>query len=136
MNFSTINWLAVIVATISSFAIGGLWYSPVLFGNIWMKEVKMDKDAKVSKGTMFKIFGLTFVFSFIIAVNLAMFLNDPKTTASWGAAAGFLAGFGWATMSIFILTLFENRSWKYRLIHAGYTTVTYVLMGLIIGAWR
>jgi hypothetical protein len=33
-NFSAINWLAVVVATVTAFVIGWIYYSPILFGNI------------------------------------------------------------------------------------------------------
>ena len=71
-----------------------------------------------------------------MAVNLAFFLADPKTTAAFGATAGFLAGFGWAAMGLAIVALFEQRPWKYSLISGGYLTVALTLMGLILGAWR
>jgi hypothetical protein len=71
-----------------------------------------------------------------MAANLAAFLAEPKTTAVWGATAGFLAGFGWVTLAIATIGLFERRSWKYILINGGYMTVSFVIMGLIIGAWR
>jgi hypothetical protein len=135
MDISTLNWLAIIVAALSNFLIGGLWYSPFLFAKLWMKENKFsDEDMKDPK--MLKVFGLTFVYSFIMSFNLAMFLNDAKTTASWGSIAGFLAGFGWVAMSIFIIGLFERKSYRYMLIHGGYVTVSFVVMGLIIGLWR
>jgi len=85
---------------------------------------------------MTKIFGLAFVFALFMAANLAAFLAEPKTTASWGATAGFLAGFGWVTLGIATIALFERRSAKYVLINGGYMTVSFVLMGLILGAWR
>ena len=72
----------------------------------------------------------------IMAVNLAVFLNDPKTTLAWGATAGFLAGFGWVAMGIGIVSLFERRSWTYVIVNGGYVTVALVLMGAILGAWR
>ncbi len=135
MDISTLNWMAVIVAALSNFLIGGLWYSPVLFGKIWMKENNFfDEDIK--KGNMTKIFGLTFLFSIIMAFNLGMFLNDNNTTAGWGALAGFLAGFGWVAMSIFIIGQFEQKTTKYMLIHGGYVTISFIVMGLIIGLWR
>ena len=31
-----LNWLAVLVAAVSTFLIGGLWYSPAMFGRAWM----------------------------------------------------------------------------------------------------
>lgn len=135
MDISTLNWFAVVTAALSNFLIGGLWYSPVLFGKVWMKENNF-KDEDLKKGNMPKILSLTFLFSIVMAFNLAMFLNDAGTTASWGAIAGFLAGFGWVAMSIFTIGQFEQKSTKYMLIHGGYVTISFVVMGLIIGLWR
>jgi Protein of unknown function (DUF1761) len=130
-----INWLAVLVAAVSSFSLGGIWYSKALFGRAWIAENKLT-DADLAQGNMLKIFGLSLVFAIVMAANLAAFLAEPKTTATWGATAGFLAGFGWVTLAIATIALFERRSWKYVLINGGYMTVSFVLMGLILGAWR
>lgn len=135
MDISTINWAAVIVAALSNFFIGGLWYSPIFFGKQWMKENKFSND-DLQKRSMATIFILTFIFSFIMAFNLAMFLNDANSTASWGAIAGFLAGFGWVVLGLCIIALFERKSFRYMLIHSGYVTLSFIIMGLILGAWR
>lgn len=135
MEISTLNWFAIIVAALSNFMIGGLWYSPLLFGKLWIKENNFSDD-DLKKGNMPKIFGLTFLFSFVMAFNLAMYLNDSSTTMSWGAIAGFLAGFGWVAMGVFTIGQFERKSTKYMLIHGGYFTISFVVMGLIIGLWR
>ena len=37
----SINWIAILVAGISAFVLGGVWYSPALFGKAWMTENKM-----------------------------------------------------------------------------------------------
>jgi hypothetical protein len=130
-----LNWLAVLAAAVSTFALGGLWYSKGLFGRAWM-SVNNLTEADLAQGNMVKIFGLSFVFAVIMAANLAAFLADAKTNAVWGATAGFLAGFGWVALGIATIALFERRSWKYILINGGYVTVSFVIMGLIIGAWR
>ena len=39
MDFSTINWLAILVAAVSSFAVGSVWYAKPIFGSIWQKEI-------------------------------------------------------------------------------------------------
>lgn len=130
-----INWLAVLAAAVSTFVLGGLWYSPALFGRAWM-SVNQFSQADLAKSNMGKIFGLAFVFAVVMAANLAAFLAEPKTNASWGATAGFLAGFGWVALGIATISLFERRSLRYVLINGGYMTVAFVLMGLIIGAWR
>ncbi len=130
-----INWLAVLAAAVSTFVIGGLWYSPVLFGRAWM-SVNNLSEADLAKSNMAKIFGLSFFFALIMSANLAAFVAEPKTTAAWGATAGFLAGFGWVALGIATIALFERRSWKYVLINGGYMTVSFVIMGLILGAWH
>jgi membrane-associated HD superfamily phosphohydrolase len=135
MQTEHVNWLAVVAAALSTFVLGGLWYSPALFGRAWMAEANLSQE-QLRNGKMAKIFVSSFVFSLLMSANLAMFLAEPKTTASWGATAGFLAGFGWVALGIAIISLFERRSWKYIFINAGYMTVAFVLMGLILGAWR
>ena len=61
-----INFLAVLVAALSSFVVGFVWYNPKVFGTIWMNEIGMTEE-KAKTGNMAKIFGLTFVFAFLIA---------------------------------------------------------------------
>ena len=130
-----VNWLAVVAAAVSTFLIGGLWYSKMLFGRAWMAANNFD-EADLAKSNMVKIFGLAFLFALIMGANLAAFLAEPRTTAAWGATAGFLAGFGWVALAIASIALYERRSWKYVLINGGYMTVSFVVMGLILGAWR
>ena len=130
-----INHFAVIVAALATFVIGGVWYSPLLFHRAWMNANGL-RDEDLAKANMAKVFGLAFLFSLIMAYNLAAFLSGPDTTVAWGATAGALAGIGWVALSIGILGLFERRSLKYVLINGGYFAVSFVVMGLILGAWR
>jgi len=132
MNFSLINVWAILVAAVSAFVLGAVWYSPALFGRAWEGANGFTESPKAQP----KVFVLSFLFSLVMAVNLAFFLADPKTTAAFGATAGFLAGFGWAAMGLAMVALFEQRPWKYSLINGGYLTVALTLMGLILGAWR
>ena len=134
MGFHGLNVWAVLVAAISAFVLGGLWYAPFLFGGAWKRANVFGTDEPPPAGA--KIFAISFVLSLVMALNLAMFLNDPKTNMAWGATAGFLAGFGWVAMGIGIVSLFERRPWMYVLVNGGYLTVALVLMGAILGGWR
>lgn len=129
-----VNWLAVIVAALSTFLIGGLWYSPAVFGKAWMKENGFTEES-MKGGNMAKIFGLAFLLGFIASINLAMFLGN-ETDATMGAFYGFLAGFGWVATFVGTHYLFERKSFKLFLINAGYSIVALTVMGVIIGAWR
>lgn len=131
---ASINYLAVLVAALSTFLIGGLWYSPALFQRAWMKANNLT-DADLNTGGQAKIFGLAFVFALVIAFNLAMFLNAPDTTLTWGATAGLLAAI-WVALGIGTVALFERRPFAYTVINGGYWVVSFVVMGAILGAWR
>lgn len=140
----TINWLAVLVAGISAFVLGGIWYSPTLFGNAWMKDNGFTEE-ELKKGNAAKIFGWAFILSMVAAVNLGMFLADTpaectgvcaqKTDVAWGTAAGFLAGI-WVFCFVFIHGLFEHKPARLMWINGGYGLAALTLMGCILGLWR
>ena len=134
MDMSHVNWLAVLVAGISAFVLGGVWYSPALFGKAWMKENNLSVE-DVQKGNKGKIFGWSSILALIMSANLSMFLADAKANFSWGTMAGFLAGI-WVFCGIAIVALFEQKSARYIFINGGYQLVALTLMGAIIGAWR
>jgi hypothetical protein len=134
MRFENLNVWAILAATVSAFLVGGLWYSPLLFGPVWKRANQFGANEPPAAGA--RVFAVTFVFSAVMALNLALFLNDAKTTALWGVIAGFLAGFGWVAMGIGVISLFERRPWKYVIVNGGYLTVALMIMGGILGAWR
>ena len=134
MGLHGLNLWAVLAAAVSAFALGAVWYAPFLFGAAWKRANGFGVDEPPAANA--KIFALSFVLSLVMALNLAMFLNDPKTNAAWGATAGFLAGFGWVAMGIGIVSLFERRPWAYVFVNGGYLMVALVVMGAILGAWR
>ena len=130
---SSINYLSVIVAALSSFVVGMLWYGPVLFGKAWMAENGFS-DEDVQGGNMLRTYGTAFVLGLIIAFNLDMFLG-ADATFTWGLTAGALAGIGWVAASIGTMYLFEKKSLKLFLINGGYHAVNFTVMGGILGAW-
>jgi len=135
MNFAEViqnlNWFAIIVAALSTFMIGGIWYS--VFEKPWMSVNNLTNE-DLKKRNMPIVFGLSFLFSLIMSVNLAMFIGKENVT--FGVIAGFMTGFGWVAFAIAIISLFENRPIKYVLINGGYMIVSFTLMGLILGAWK
>ncbi|MEX0722209.1 MAG: DUF1761 domain-containing protein [Balneolaceae bacterium] len=139
MEFSAINWLAVLAATLVGFVIGFLWYGP-LFGKKWMASVGISEE-DVQQSNMVKTFGLTFLFQFVMASFLALFFyGNPEgaatITGSTGAFYGFLTGFGWVAMAIGVNALYEQKSWSYIFINGGFWVVVFTLMGWILGLWK
>jgi hypothetical protein len=134
MSMSTLNVWAVLVAAVVAFLLGGLWFSPAVFGKAWKKANGFGADEPPKAGGMGMF--IAFLLTLVMSANLAMFLNDPKTTLAWGATAGFLAGFGWVAMGFGIVSIFERRPWAYVFVNGGYFVVALVVMGAILGGWR
>ncbi|MCG2585386.1 DUF1761 domain-containing protein [Massilia sp. TS11] len=129
-----VNYLAVIAAALASFALGGLWYSPLLFAKAWQREAGVS-DAQLANANMGKIFGLTLVLCLISSWVFALFLG-PKASLGLGVGAGFAAGLCWVTASFGINYLFERRSLRLFLINGGYHTLQFTIVGAILGAWH
>lgn len=159
-----INFIALLVAAIVTLVVGFIWYHPKVFGTIWMRENNFTAE-ELKKGNMLKIFGLTYLFSLMITMTLmsltihqsgaigmvggppsldsvkpsfTAFMADYGTayrTFKHGALHGFMSGLFFAFPLIGINGLFERKSWKYILIHAGFWAVCLTLMGGIVCAF-
>ena len=129
-----VNYLAVIAAAVATFALGGLWYSPALFGKAWQREAGVSEE-KMKSANMMLIFGLTFVLSLIAAWVFALFLG-PRPPMALGLGAGFSAGLCWVAASLGINYLFERKSLKLWLINGGYHTLQFTIIGLILALWH
>jgi hypothetical protein len=131
--FLDINWLSVIISALVAFAIGGLWYSPVLFGKVWQTELKLS-DERIKSSNMPLIFGSTFILNIIGAMVLDMFIGKSGTLST-GIIAGLLVSIAWVSTSLGINYLFSRKSLKLFLIDAGYFVTFFTVMGAILGAW-
>lgn len=121
--------LAILVAALSGFLIGGVWYGP-LFGKAWQREAGLSQE-EMGATNPIKLFGLTFLFSVLSAVFLGHLLGHvsptPRITMmiSVGIAIGFIIpAFG-------TNYLFGRKSGTLFAIDAGYWIVFYAAMGAV-----
>lgn len=129
-----INFWAVFVSALSMFLVGGIWYSPFLFGKPWLQELG-ENESFLNTGNKGVIFGGSFVLALLMAINLAGFVSGYDSW-TWGLIGGLLAGFGWVALSLGIIYLFERKSFKLFLINGGYLIFSFVIMGIILGLWK
>ena len=133
-----INYIAVILATLSSMIVGTIWYTPRVFGNYWMKAAGVTPSDKASDAV--RPILVTVVVSFITAWVLAgaafiafsfyggsFFVNTLLTSIIlW---AGF-------TAARFIThDQFDGRPNGLTVLNISHEFVTLVVMALIIGVW-
>ena len=99
----TINWLAILVAAIVPTIIGFIWYNPKVFGTAWMKASGMTEE-KIKGGNMPVIFGLSFVFAFMLSFSMTeltihqnnlpgLFMDGPNRPAADSEEGLFLKNF-------------------------------------------
>jgi len=126
-----VSILALIVATVASFMLGGLWYSPLLFAKAWTAASGVDVAAGKKKGPVY-FFGTAILLSLVEVYTFAMFLGPGMETLH-AALYGFVAGLCWVSAGLWMTYVFEMRPAKLWLINGGYATVQFTLIGLILG---
>jgi len=130
---SSVSALPVLIATIIYFALGALWYSPVLFAKPWMKIKNIPED---HEGGSPLLFAFSFLLQFIGVFSLALFI---EALGIGGAVNGGLIGFFSAAGFVFSLSgatgLFSEVPLKLHLIDNGYHVAGLTMAGLIIGLW-
>ena len=125
------NPWAVLAAGVSSFLLGGLWYSAALFGAAWNRE----NGGPIPAGHPAKVFGVSLLFSLIAAAAFGHWLG-PDPNLAGALKSGIVAGFGFVAASFGINYQFAQRSFKLWLIDGGYHTAQFLLFGLIFGLWH
>jgi hypothetical protein len=138
MAYPFINVWAVLVGTLALWVLGALWYSPVLFGKIWQKEVEF-KEEEVSKGNLAKVFGLSFLLMLFLvwALNFVINSHKPENVSLFsGLHYGVFMGFFFSMMTMGINYLYQRRSLKLWLIDGFYIVIGLGIAGMILGAWR
>ena len=128
---SNVNVLAVVAAALSSFALGGLWYSTPVFGAAWRRAA----GGPETQGHPAKVFGLSFVFALVAAFAYALLVPQPATAVA-AVTQGLVVGAGVVAASFGINYQFANRPAILWLIDGGYHTVQFTIYGLILGLWR
>ena len=132
-----INDLAVVVAAVVAFVMGGLWYSPLLFGRAWMKLRRIgDTAAARTKMRPAEILA-EFARALVVAAVLAGFVVHLGVVNWVGAIyLGLAVWIGFQATSIIGSVIHENYPWKLYAIHTGDALAKTLVMAVILGVWR
>ena len=123
---------AVLVAALSGFVVGGLWYGP-LFQKPWMRHSGMTLErGKQQKAPL--VFGGAYVLNLVAAAGLSMLIADHSGWAI-GLHTGALTGLFFVAPALGIIYLFESRSFGLWVINAAYQVFNFAAMGTLLGAW-
>jgi hypothetical protein len=132
-----VNYIAVLAAAVLNMAIGVAWYSPYVFGEIWMKAVGItEHDMQKNKKKMWQLYGMSFVAALIMAFVLAHIIQYVQANSIYnGIEAGAWVWLGFVATSLLPVYLFENRPIKLYMINAAYQLVALAGMGALLVLW-
>jgi hypothetical protein len=138
INFSEINWLAVIVAAFATFMLGGVWYTAI-FGRAWQRlhgysdeqlaQMRARRPPPVFFGTMLVCY-------VIVALVVAMIAQLAGVSdARSGALLGLLI---WVIVAAVGATGHVASHWPWSAfgIDVLYQLIYFTMIGAIVGGWR
>ncbi|CAM1369811.1 conserved membrane hypothetical protein [Tenacibaculum sediminilitoris] len=123
------NFLITVIAALIPMIMGFVWYGPMLFKKVWMKEVGFT-DESIKGSNMALIFGLAYVFSFLLA-----FVLQTLVIHQWGVQSILMGESGFVEQTGEAFTYFQEfmtnygdrfRTFKHGALHG-------TMIGLLIG---
>ncbi len=124
--------IACVLSGIASLVLGFIWYNPNVFGKAWMAETGMTEE-KAQQGNMPMIFGISFLISAYMAYEMKWINHDdPLPAVVHGLFHGAKHVGLFAAGALIINALFEQKSFRYIAINAGYWIVVFAVIGAIL----
>jgi hypothetical protein len=143
MQYPAINYLAVLVAAIVIFILGGLWYSPILFAKRWIalqNKTEEQMRAQAAASNMPLLYVSAFICAFIQAWVLALVIGHMAQVAEMGIAHAAifsaLIWLGFAASTSYATAIFSGKPRQMWLIDTMYNLVSFVVAGIILAVWR
>ena len=139
---ASINYLAVLVAAILSYAVGAWWHSPAGFGKYWQRMMGLTPESMGKMPlTAAQAIALGFVITVLVSYVLAHFvaLLIPAAAPAWltlSLQLGFWVWLGFLAPMVANGWLWEGKSVKLFLFNAAYQLVSIEIMAVVLGLWR
>jgi len=130
-----VNWLAVLLAGLSSGVVGAVFYAKPVFGRKWMKlanlnEKKLGDPGKSLVLALLMSLVMAFVIAHVAAISRPFYevsaLSAALTTAFW-------LWLGISLTTVVIHDAYEHRSKQLTFLTVAYQFFAMMAMGLIIG---
>ncbi|SFO41828.1 Protein of unknown function [Mesorhizobium sp. NFR06] len=131
MDFSVVNWLAVIAAAVIAWLFGAAWY--VGLSKPWLKAAKLDPATMKRSAVPFVV---SFIAELIMALVLTLVVGaitggEPNPVA--GLLFGFVLWLGFIATTLSVNHRYEGFSWALTLIDAGHWLGVMLIIGAVIG---
>ncbi|QYO76759.1 DUF1761 domain-containing protein [Devosia salina] len=130
MNFVAVNWLAIVLATVASFAFGAVWYMGL--SKQWLDAVGKTKE---QLGVGYTPFIWSAVVELVMAYVLALITPLLMGGISIGAAiqVAVLMWVGFVITTLIMNHRYEGMKWSLTIIDGLHILGVLVIQGVVIG---
>ena len=130
MNFLAVNWLAVVLATVASFAFGAVWYMGL--SKQWLDALGRTKE---QLGVGYTPFVWSVVVELVMAYVLALITPLLMGGMSIGAAiqVAVLMWVGFVITTLIMNHRYEGMKWSLTIIDGLHILGVLVIQGVVIG---
>jgi hypothetical protein len=135
MDFSGVNYVAVMLAAAASFVFGGIWYG--VFSQQWMEAAGMTaEDIKPSGGPVLSPYINAFLAELVMAFMLAGVLGTlggGHMNVKTGLITGAMMWLGFIMSSLVVNHSFQGAKKTLTLIDGGHWLGVLLVQGALIG---
>lgn len=131
-----VNYLAILLCGVIAMLLGTFWYSPFLFGKIWLESMDKSEEDLKKDFKPIKTYGLTFLSHLVMAFGLAQIMTFmDASSVPEGIRVAFLCWVGFTVAPMLVNSLFEGKKIKLLGVDTGYHLIVMLVFGTILGAW-
>ncbi len=131
MSHFAVNWLAVILATVASWAFGAAWY--MVFAKQWLAAIGKTPD-QINRADY-----TPYIWSVVCLLVMAYFmaLLTPALMGSNSVTNGLIVGahmwLGFVVTAMVLNHRYEGAPWSRTFINAGYLLAVLLIDAVVIG---
>ncbi len=134
-----LNWLAVILGAVIYFALGAVWYAPVLFGRQWQRSIGWAASQRPPqmKPSAYILPAAAYVVAAIATGILAAATGSD--TLMEGIVLGIVVGVGYAVTLTAVEAVFDPNKpqpWTWFGISASYHFLGLLIVAVLVSVWR
>lgn len=133
-----INWVAVVIAGLIYFAIGAVWYSPLLFAGRWQESIGWDSQRPPPE-TSWATYVVPLLAYLVMATAVAIIARaSGSDTLGEGIILGVVVGIGLSLMHTLVDATFDPNKpepWVWFAINGTYHTLGLIIVAVIVSVW-
>jgi len=131
-----INYVAVVLAMISSMLVGTVWYARNVFGTYWMRQAKVSPDGQSAVGPIVVTVLVSFITAWVLAGAGYIAWEFYGGSYFWNVVlTAVILWAGFTAARIITHDAFEGRPSGLTILNIAHELVTVVVMAIIIGVW-